>query len=198
MLQPISRRINRPWPSPLPQSIHYACGKNILPGWLNVDGFDVSYPDGTIDEKLLDQIYFVELAQKHPFPDNHFRFAYSEDFMEHLTQAESLLFLTECRRTLAPGGVLRMSFPGLSGVLQRHFHLKTFEETLQGVKDAYTTWLHEHFYCAESISLVALHLGFHEVTLCEYHSSSYPVLNNLETRPDQRDLNIYVEFSKSA
>lgn len=196
MLQPISRRVDRPWPCPLPDRIHYACGKNVMPGWLNVDGFDISYPDGTIDPQLVEQIFPVDLAQKHPFPDNHFRFGYSEDFLEHLTQAESLLFLAECQRTTAPGGVLRLSFPGLAGVLLRHFSGKTFEEILQGVKDAYTLWPHEHFYCAESITLVARHLGFREVTVHEYGRSPHPALNNLETRPDQRDLNLVVELVK--
>lgn len=87
-------------PDPLPDKIHYACGRNIFPGWLNVDGFDVSYPKGRVPNRYADRIFQVDLARAHPFPDSCFTYAYAEDFLEHLTQAESLIFLKECHRTL--------------------------------------------------------------------------------------------------
>lgn len=183
-------------PTSWPTSIHYACGKNIFEGWLNADGFDVSYPDGTIDQGMAENIFQMDLVKPHPFPDDHFRFGYSEDFLEHLTQAESLVFLSECYRTLAPGGILRCSFPGLRGILRRHFNSTRYEDVAQGVNDAYTLWHHAHFYSEESIDLVARHLGFSDVTVCAYGQSAHAELQGRDTRPDQADLNLVVELTK--
>jgi len=174
--------------------IQYACGKNVFDGWLNVDGFDVSYPDGSVDAGMAARIYRMDLSKPHPFPDGSFRFGYAEDFLEHLTQAESLLFLGECARTFMPGGVLRLSFPGMAGVLKRHFRGRSRADLEKGVHDAYTRWHHAHFYCADSIRLVATGLGFASVKVCPYGHSDIPELNNRETRPDQRDLNLVVEL----
>jgi len=52
----------------LPDKIHYGCGKKIFNGWLNVDSFDESYPDGYIDPELAKNIFYCDLVQKHPFP----------------------------------------------------------------------------------------------------------------------------------
>ena len=41
----------------LVDKVHYACGKNIFDGWLNVDAFDLSYPDGRVDDKNVGKIF---------------------------------------------------------------------------------------------------------------------------------------------
>lgn len=195
MLSIFRSRPDAPKPG-LCDRIHYACGKNIFSGWLNVDGFDVSYPDGQVDPRIAGHIYRADLSKAHPFPNDYFKFGYSEDFLEHLPQAQSLVFLHEARRTFAPGGVLRLSFPGLAGILRRHFSGATREDMERGVNDAYTRWHHEHFYCAESLQLVARHLGWREVEVVSYGESRHPELRGLETRPDQRDLNLIAELTK--
>jgi len=180
----------------LRDKIHYGCGKNILKGWLNVDGFDESYPDGCIDPKIAGNIFCCDLTAKHPFPPDYFKFGYSEDFLEHLDQADSLIFLEEVYRTFAPGGVVRFSFPGLESVLKKHYQTMDYEVFKLGKKDAYTTWTHKHFYCKDSINLVAKHMGFRETHFVEYGISEYPELNKLDTRSEQIGLNLYVELVK--
>lgn len=180
----------------LKDKIHYGCGKNILRGWLNVDGFDESYPDGYIDSKIAENIFCCDLTAKHPFPSHYFKFGYSEDFLEHLDQANSLLFLEEVYRTFDRGGVVRFSFPSLEGVLKKHYASIDYEAFRVGNKDAYATWSHKHFYSLDSLRLVAKHIGFREVQVVEYGVSEYPELNNLDTRWEQKGLNLYVELLK--
>lgn len=48
--------------------IHYACGANVLDGWLNLDGFADFAP--TPDRA---SIYSVDLTGRHPFPGSHWR-----------------------------------------------------------------------------------------------------------------------------
>src|SRR4051812_3763507 len=99
----------------------YGSGSNPLgDGWLNVDR-ELTSPDGT-------KLYMsADLTSKHPFPADWFSFAFAEDFLEHLRQEQSLIFLAEVLRCLRPGGVLRLSFPGLRGVLKKHYRTGGYE-----------------------------------------------------------------------
>ena len=176
--------------------IHYACGRRVLDGWLNVDAFDDSYPGGRDDlDTLAGRIHRMNLTSRHPFADNAFQWAYSEDFLEHVTQADSIIFLSEAYRTLRPGGVLRISTPSLPGVLRRHHRASDYAGAVACRDEAYTMWHHLHFYAFESLELVARHIGFSKVTRCEYGKGEHPELL-LESRFNQADLNLVVELTK--
>lgn len=169
---------------------HYGCGDLLFEdGWVNID-FNRDSPDST-------EIYIgADLTSKHPFPSNHFCFSFAEDFLEHLTQDESLIFLSEAYRCLNTGGVLRLSFPSLRGILQRHFLISDFDGASLGKEKAFTMWDHKHFYCEESLSIVAKHIGFSNIKYVSYGVSAYEELRCLDSRLDQQDINIYVELSK--
>ncbi|MBK8477876.1 MAG: methyltransferase domain-containing protein [Opitutaceae bacterium] len=182
----------------LPDKVHYGCGGNVLPGWMNTDGFDACFPWDTVAPEVKSRIVALDLVGRHPFPDEQFRFGFSEHFLEHLDQAESLLFLAECYRTMARGGVLRLAFPGLRGVLRRHYRRSDFEGATLGRQEAYTMWSHKHFYCEESLSLVAGHLGFSRADVVATSCSEHPELRNLELRnkPEQAAFNLVMELTK--
>lgn len=164
--------------------IHYGCGSNLIEGWLNVDLSEFDAPN----------YRRVNLVEKHPFNDGTFEFAYAEDVLEHLTQAESLFFLRY--RTLDRGGVARLSFPGLEGVLRRHYSPCSETRVREGECEAYAVWDHIHFFSREEIRLVGNHMGFQQIEFVEYGNSRHPELCGLDTRSDQTDLNIIVELRK--
>ena len=173
--------------------IHYACGKNVIEGWLNVDGFDESYPMGSIEALGAQKIFRMDLTRPHPFPDASFRFGYSEDFLEHLDQADAIIFLSEAYRTLKREGVLRLSFPGIEGVLKRHYSGRGLDAGLRCREEAYDRWMHRHFFSYDEIQAVAAAVGFSAVRRCQYGEGSIPELIQ-ENRPDQADLNLVVEL----
>jgi hypothetical protein len=107
-----------------------------------------------------------------------------------------LIFLCEVFRTLRVDGVLRLSFPGLEGVLRRHLRSSDYQGGAACQREAYVTWWHKHFYCAEELELVARHIGFRGFQVMQYGQSSHRELENLETRPDQRDLNLVCELTR--
>ena len=144
--------------------IHYACGFNMLEGWLNVDA-DLLMK--TLPGFVCEQ---VNLVGTHPFPDDWFEYGFCEDFLEHLNQADSLIFLSEAYRTFRKGGVLRLSFPGLEGVLSRHYGGKDY---IAGKNEAYTMWEHVHFYSREELSLICRHMGFREVGFVTHGESEH-------------------------
>jgi predicted SAM-dependent methyltransferase len=189
----VHRRRGPELPAPLPDRVHYACGQNVMAGWLNVDGMTWSYPGGFSDAA---QVMRVDLSGRHPFPDGAFQFAYAEDFLEHLTQADSLVFLAEALRTLDAGGVLRLSFPCLEGVLDKHYPDPSLATAVRARREAYEMWGHEHFYSLDAIELVARHLGFSSVKKVEYGESEHEELQGLETRHEQIGLNLNVELTR--
>ena len=179
----------------LADRIHYACGRNVLPGWLNVDGYDESFPSGEVPAEIAGRIFRLDLTGRHPFPDNYFRLGYSEDFIEHIDQAEFISFLCECFRTFRPGGVLRLSSPGLEGVLGRHLRGSDWQAAHVLREEAYARWWHKHFLCLAEVEAIARHIGWREVGRAPYGSSAVPDLQQ-ETRPSQADLNLVVELVK--
>lgn len=173
-------------PPPICHRVNYGCGGNIIDGWLNLDRFP-SEAKGYMCTDLLDT---------HPFEDGSVFFGFSEDVLEHLSQAESIFFLSEIYRSLAPGGVMRLSFPGLEGVLRKHYTPVNGRRIQEGEIEAYAFWDHIHFYSEDELLTVAKHLGFSVVKFFEFGDSDYPELKNMETRRHQIGLNTNAELTK--
>ena len=163
---------------------HYGSADRFLDGWANLDLFDSK------DSRYMKS----DLTQRHPFPDNWLRFGFAEDFLEHLDQEQSLRFLIEVHRTLSPGGVLRLSFPGLEGVLKKHYPDPTLAVAQVARSEAYDMWGHKHFYSLAELATVAEHIGYRSVAQVEYGDSAHPELRDLEQRTDQ--VNTHVELAK--
>lgn len=168
--------------------VNYGCGKNLIKDWLNID----------LGPSSAKNYYSANLLNKHPLPDDSVSFGFSEDVLEHLSQAESIFFLSEIYRSLKNGGVMRLSFPGLEGVLNKHYSPCSEIRVRQGEFEAYSFWDHIHFYSKEELKLVAEHIGFGLIEFVEYGVSAHPELTGLDTRSTQIGLNIYVELTKEA
>lgn len=168
------------------KKVHHGCGIVLLPGWLNVD-LHVQPRAGFATLR-------VNLLERHPFADGAFDLAFSEDFLEHLTQSDQLIFLSEVHRTLKPGGVARISCPGLEGVLEEHYAGGGHAVALQARTDAYERHAHHHFMCKDELRMIARALGFCEVRFESYRSSAVPGLRDLELREAQQKINLYAEL----
>ena len=166
--------------------IQYGCGENLKDNWLNVDAYKSS-------EK---NYLCVDLLENHPFASGSFKFAYSEDVIEHFNQSESIFFLSEVFRTLSDGGILRVSFPGLEGVLARHYTPINDERLKRGELEAYSIWDHVHFYSREELELVSRHIGFKKIDFVSFGKSKFPELSDCDTRLEQADLNTIAELTK--
>jgi predicted SAM-dependent methyltransferase len=82
--------------------LHFGCGPNLKPGWLNID------MEGNVDLQL-------DLREKLPLRSGSAQICYSEHFFEHLDYPrDALLFLSECFRVLEPGGIFSVGVPDTS------------------------------------------------------------------------------------
>ena len=173
------------------RKVNYGCGEVLLKGWINVD----IMPANKIERN--GNIYYeMDLTKKHPFPDNSLEFAFAEDFIEHLSQADAVIFLTEIYRTLKKEGILRLSFPGFFEVLAKHFREVSYEQAKEMRAEAYIRHSHKHFFCFEELRQLCYHIGFRNVQSVEYGKSNHSELANLDTRVLQIGVNIIVEIMK--
>ncbi|MFC1584253.1 methyltransferase domain-containing protein [Fibrobacterota bacterium] len=178
------------------KKVQYGCGRKFLHDWVNLDYINREELEKNQGLREDDVYYKIDLTMRQPFPDGHFEYAFSEDFLEHLNQSDSLIFLCECYRTLSKGGVLRLGFPGLENVLTSHFPETDFKSACLLKEQAYARHQHLHFYSRKELELVALHIGFSEVRFADYRISEFKELRGLDTRENQKNMNTYVELIK--
>lgn len=164
--------------------LHVGAGGVRLKGWWNID---LNGAPG------LDQV--LDVRQGLPFTN--LSFIYAEHFIEHLTLDEGLAFLAECRRILAPTGVLRLSTPNLDWVVLTHYHASQTRGSSEAVRDclmmnrAFHSWGHRFLFNQDMLAVCLGSAGFAELEFHRYGESRREELRNLErheTYPDAPDL----------
>lgn len=87
--------------------INLACGGVFVTGdgWLNLD-YSASSP----------AVPRADLLGRLPLSNDSAALVYSSRFLEHIPRGDVPGFLAECRRVLAPGGILRLVLPDLANL----------------------------------------------------------------------------------
>ena len=80
--------------------VNLGCGKNIKPGWINVDSWKRANLDLVCD-----------LSKDFPFQEGTCSFIYSEHFIEHLDWLDGYELLGKCYSALEENGTFRIVFP---------------------------------------------------------------------------------------
>jgi predicted SAM-dependent methyltransferase len=136
-------------------------------------------------------IFIMDATKTFPFRDGQLQFIYSEDFIEHFLQKEGLAICAECFRVLTPGGVLRLSTPGFDKILS-----EMKPRSREGVQFGHWKWGHKLLYTRNHLQFLLEGCGFSRLNFCLYGESEYPELRNIDTRENQKYLNIFVEAIK--
>lgn len=117
--------------------LHLGCGAHVVPGWINIDGswnarlsnspavralFRLirALPEHARDARHASGILGHDLRKPLPFRDGSVVAIYSCDLLEHLYRTEAQSLLSECRRVLAPGGVIRLIVPDLRAMVEEY------------------------------------------------------------------------------
>ena len=174
--------------------VNVGCGPNGLPGWVNIDCYSGEGVTCVRDCR-------VAL----PLTTGSARGIFTEHFLEHLDYYEEApRFLQECRRVLAPGGLIRIIVPDGAKHLQAYLDegwtsLRTLtplvswdpegehqRSTSQGpllpfktkmeVINFHLTQMGEHrfSYDFETLSLLLAHCGFESIVQRQFRESSMP------------------------
>lgn len=155
--------------------LNLGSGTAPLSGWVNIDS--VPYPG-------VDRV----LDLKKGLPFDQVRFIRAEHFIEHLSPPDALRLLMECRRVLAPEGVLRLSTPNLDWVWASHYRPAEGRPEADAVRDcfhlnrAFYGWGHQFLYNLPSLAALLRCAGFAEVLACAHGESGHPELHGLEVR----------------
>lgn len=155
------------------ERVHVGSGPhNLYPTWWNVDVRSFPGVDEVID------------ATK-PWPWQGLSAVYGEHFLEHLALAGALDFLEEAARALRPGGVLRLSTPGIEWVWRTHLDpladdpSRLIQQTYAANR-AFHGWGHRFLFSRPLLERILEAAGFNEISGHGYGESDRPDLRDLE------------------
>jgi predicted SAM-dependent methyltransferase len=172
--------------------LHLGCGTMNFPGFVNIDmgtsGADVN----------------LDLTQPLPWADRTVKGIFSEHFIEHVTQAQGLRLLMECRRVLAPGGIVRMATPDLADTVNHYndnyvhpdwanYGMAWTENRCERMNIAMRWWGHQWVYDEEELTRVGKLVGLNLKGRFKIGESSDPMLCNREYRDSST---LILEFEK--
>lgn len=181
-----SAKIRRYFMTAQTAALHIGASRAIQ-GWLNTDL-----------EPRTNETLFLDATKPFPFPDDCFEFIYSEHMIEHVPRDGAAVMLAECRRTLKPGGVLRLATPDLSFLLKLYYDPGSSGRAyMQWIADrflcnpaqaeptfvinnAFRAWGHEFLYDADTLTADLRRSGFKTVNRVEYGQSSHEMLCGVE------------------
>jgi predicted SAM-dependent methyltransferase len=109
------------------QGVQFAEWKSFHPGCLDTDIIGLVDDSGLSTEpgsiyRLGGESYFIQLdaRERLPFQDRCLAWVYAEHLVEHLSLADGIRWLSEVRRVLEPGGLIRLTTPDLRTYLESY------------------------------------------------------------------------------
>ena len=160
--------------------LHLGCGTHLLAGWANID---LDGPSGVIRH---------DLTRPLPMRADSAELIFCEHFIEHLTRAQGLALLQECRRVLRPGGILRLSTPDLRKLIDEYLASRTTGWAEVGwqpltpcrmLNEGLRLWGHLFVYDQAELLGLLDEAGFRELEAKTWRESAHPALRGIESRP---------------
>lgn len=131
-------------------------------------------------------VHYLDAARRWPWPDDSLEAVFTSHVLEHLTPGEAEALLREARRTLRPGGIVRVAVPDLDAEVAGYdpANPDAFLEGLLQSRER-TTSRHRHWWHYNEASLRALlvRAGFRDVTRCGYREGRCPDVERIDNRP---------------
>jgi predicted SAM-dependent methyltransferase len=160
-------------------------GPSTMPGWLNSD--------------LIAGDLYLDLTRPLPLPSGSFAYVFGEHVIEHLSEPAGAALLSELRRILRPGGVVRLTTPDLRKMIALYEDRnpvisledyarfldditgKRHESACQVLNDYLRLWGHRFVYDEEDLRAKLHDAGFEQVARCEPGESEHAPLRGLES-----------------
>jgi len=188
--------------------LHFGCGPRVLKDWVNIDILFEPY------EKYMryygDRYYSKEVRGSRedffefnvidlgmPLPDDSVDIVFHEDFIEHLSQKNQIIFLSETYRVMKKGALHRINTPDLTHSMRIN---SKFYKGREGV--FVREWddnSHVNLFTKEYLKEIATLIGYSKIIFNSKNSSISKGIP-LEYRPsedrDQVEGNIFADLIK--
>jgi predicted SAM-dependent methyltransferase len=166
--------------------LHLGSGTNYLDGWINVDILGMS-PD-----------LLWDLRMGVPFPDACADIVCLEHVLEHFVYSDVLDVMSECRRVLKPGGLLRVGVPDFGSYIESYSGDHAYIETnrpdrptpLLAVAEVVLSHGHRSAWDGETLVRFLEETGFESVRRCEWGESAIEPVPDSDKR---RTESVYAE-----
>lgn len=192
-----------------PLKLHFGCGPRVLKGWINIDlkyvpcdNYLKYYGDRYYRQENRgdkSDLYAFDVRKCGlPLPDNCVDVVFHEDFLEHLSQQDQIVFLAETYRVSKPAGAIhRISTPNLITSMRDH---SNFSRGYDGVyTDEWNKHGHLNVLTPNLLEELALMVGYSKVVFTGRDQSTSKLIP-LEYRPDPNDRpedgNIFADLVK--
>lgn len=203
--------------------LHLGCGSTVVSGWENIDKSPslllARVPGlrpallraGVLTQEQSSAVFpagivHADVRKGLSYPDGSASFVYSSHMIEHMARWQALALMRECRRVLAPEGVLRLSTPDLAAVVEhyrQHGSADAFMASLghfverpgsrvTAVVQRLFTAPHQWLYDGHSLEKLLKEAGFTRVERREFRASELPDIELLE----ERDGSLFVEAER--
>jgi hypothetical protein len=176
--------------------LHFGCGPRVLKGWLNFDlsyahfgpylqyYTDKHYPESIRGTRA--DLYIINIIEHGlPLPDESVDIIFHEDFFEHLTQKEQIVFLAETLRVMKKGATHRINTPNLSAAMRDH---SDFAKGKAGVHvGEWDNWHHYSIISPAILEDMAKITGYSAIKFNGKDQSVVADRLPTEYRPDEND-----------
>jgi hypothetical protein len=176
--------------------LHFGSGPRILKNWINIDlsyahygpylqyYTDQHYPEDIRGTR--NDLYIIDILNEGlPLPDDSVDIIFHEDFFEHLTQKEQVVFLAETLRVMRPGAVQRINTPNLLASMRDNSKFKTGKNGV--FLGEWDWWGHFSVITPAILEDMALMIGYTKVLFNTKNNSVIKAQLPLEYRPDEKD-----------
>ncbi|HLW86811.1 MAG TPA: methyltransferase domain-containing protein [Candidatus Sulfotelmatobacter sp.] len=192
--------------------VNIGCGLSGIAGWHNLD----NSPTITLSRipglrNLLKipawprDVRRYDVRKGLPFADGSVRYIYSSHTFEHFTYDASLALARDCRRALAPDGILRIVVPDLELIAREYLAdpkplaAQTFLSRLSlnhSLQDfVHPGSNHSQMFDARALVHLLRNAGFENVEVSSYRKSAIPEIDSIELEV-RRNESLYVEARK--
>lgn len=167
------------------RKLHLACGRNVMPGWANLD---IEGPWSVIKH---------DLTRRLPVASESMDVVYSEHFIEHIEKRHAEALVRDCCRVLRPGGVLRVSTPDLRRLVDEYlagrldyWHDMNWKPASPAdlLNEGLGLWGHQFVFDTAELEALLKRAGFSRVERRGWRESPHPEVANLECRPFHGEL----------
>lgn len=164
--------------------LQVGAGPNWIEGWFNTD--------------ILSGDAYLDITRKLPFRDSTFAYVFGEHVIEHVPLPIGMALLSEIRRVLKPGGVLRLTTPDLPKIIALYqdrndaISLAEYTKWMDEITPhVHTTscqvfnsfmheWGHQYVYDEQDLTGRLFDAGFDSVVRRDPGESDHPLLRGIE------------------